>query len=149
MWEKGSRGRWRACLAPRIADVIALAPRLYHRRGPHQCVLLACSASRKVSLDAHRLVFRGEGVQIARNKFGVDIVLHPLCDPFTLVEQMHILSLQAKIAISDTFQISTSIVLDPPLSENGKEAFRDLRGTLSSLTGINKRTLLSAHVVLG
>ena len=37
----------------------------------------------------------------------------------------------------------------PPLSENGKEAFRDLRGTLSSLTGINKRTLLSAHVVLG
>ena len=88
-------------------------------------------------------------MQIARNSVGVDIVLHPLCDPFTLVEQMHILSLQAKIAISDTFQISTSIVLDPPLSENGKEAFRDLRGTLSSLTGINKRTLLSAHVVLG
>ena len=73
----------------------------------------------------------------------------PLCDPFTLVEQMHILSLQAKIAISDTFQISTSIVLFPRCPENGKKAFRDLRGTLSSLTGINKRTLLSAHVVLG
>ena len=53
MWEKGSRGRWRACLAPRIVDAIALAPRLYHRRSPHQCVLkprLQC-VSEGVSLD--------------------------------------------------------------------------------------------------
>eukprot|EP00964_Phaeocystis_antarctica_P024893 scaffold13959_cov60-Phaeocystis_antarctica.AAC.1 len=45
MREKGSRGRWRACLAP--ADVIALAPRLYHRPTRHNS-----NALRKARLAA-------------------------------------------------------------------------------------------------
>ena len=35
MWEKGSRGRSQACLAPCVADAIALAPQFNHRRNRH------------------------------------------------------------------------------------------------------------------